>query len=110
MKKKIAAIKTLTWFVITDFLICITFTIVVLVYNYKGVEVSDTLIQYFFTFFGLEFGATAAIKIAKSVVKAKERSDLVQDIKDNNMEVEKQDLTKTGNDYDYDDYEGGPYG
>lgn len=101
MKKKIAAIKTLTWFVITDFLICITFTVVVLVFNHKGIEVSDTLIQYFFTFFGLEFGATAAIKITKSVVKAKERSDLVKDIKDNNLEVEKQDITKTENEYDY---------
>ena len=105
--KKLSAIKTLTWFVITDFVLCIIFSIVVLWYNYKGIVVSDTLIQYFFTFFGLEFGATAAIKIVKTVTKAKERRDKIDDIKDNNLTVDKADITQQATDYD--DYEGGTY-
>lgn len=100
MRKKVAAIKTLTWFVISDFIICILFAIVVLVYNYKGIEVSDALIQYFYTFFGLEFGATAAIKISKSVIANKEVEERIKKAKENNLPVEKADLKPT-DDIDY---------
>ena len=95
--------------VISSFIACLIFTVVCLVMNWLGHDVSDTLIQWFFTVFGVEFAATAAIKITKHTIKKKEIEDRLDKIKENNLEVEKSDLNQSDdNDYTYegDEYYG----
>lgn len=101
--------KSLSKAVIASFLICIAYTVTALVMTVKGYELSDTLTQYFFLTFGIEFAATASIKIAKTIIKSKETDERIDKLKQNNLPVEKADLKdSTDNDYDYTD--GGVYG
>lgn len=104
MKKKIATVKTLTWFVVANYIVCIAFAVVVLVYDYKGIMVNDTLIQSFYMAFGTEFGATAAIMIFKTIIKRDAKNEKIKDIKENNLTLDKSDLNQTDNN-DY--YESG---
>lgn len=101
--------KSLSKAVIASFLICIAYTITALIFTVKGYEISETLTQYFFLTFGIEFAATASIKIAKTVIKSKETDERIEKLKQNNLPVEKADLKNSAdNDYDYSD--GGVYG
>ena len=94
--------KSLSRAVIASFLICIAYTVTALIFTVKGYEISDTLTQYFFLTFGIEFAATASIKIAKTVIKSKETQERIDRLKENNLPVEKADLKDSDNDYDYD--------
>ena len=94
--------KSLSRAVIASFLICIFFTITHVILTVKGYEISDTLTQYFFLTFGIEFAATASIKIAKTVIKSKETQEKIDRLKENGLPVEKADLKDSDNDYDYD--------
>ena len=97
--------KSLSKAVIASFLICIAYTITALIFTVKGYEISETLTQYFFLTFGIEFAATASIKIAKTIIKSKETDERIDKLKQNNLPVEKTDL-KDGTETDY-DYDGG---
>lgn len=95
--------KSLSRAVIASFLICIAYTITALIFTVKGYEISETLTQYFFLTFGIEFAATASIKIAKTIIKSKETDERIDKLKQNNLTVEKSDLKdETETDYDYD--------
>ena len=101
--------KGLTVAVIASFVSCIFFTIVSVILSCKGIMLSDTLIQYFFLTFGIELGATAAIKITKSIIAGKETDDKIKRLKENNLEIDKKVITTTSNNI-YDDDSGGYYG
>ena len=94
--------KFLTLSVIISLILCVLFTGVVIALECMGIEVSDTLIQYFFTVFGVEFAATAAIKISKHTIEKQKVKDRVENIKNNGLKVEKVDL-KTDDTIDYSD-------
>ena len=93
--------KSLSRAVIASFLICIAYTITALIFTVKGYEISDTLTQYFFLTFGVEFAATASIKIAKTVIKSKEKDEQIDRLKENNLPVDKADLKDSDDDFDY---------
>lgn len=98
--------KFLTLSVIVSLILCVLFTGVVIVLECMGVEVSDTLIQYFFTVFGVEFAATAAIKISKHTIEKQKVKDRVEQIKENNLPLEKEDLKTSDNDDYIEEYYG----
>ena len=111
--------KFLTLSVILSFAACFIFAAVCLVLNCLGYEVSDTLIEWFFKVFGVEFAAAAAIKISNHVIKKDEIKERIRNIKENNLEVEKKDLVVnnqnqgyfySGNDDYGDEYYGDPMG
>lgn len=56
--------------VIVSFTLVLIFSIVVLLFNRNSLEVSDTLIEWFYKFFGLELLALSGIKISKHVGSA----------------------------------------
>lgn len=95
--------KFLTVSVVFSFFSCIAFTVAVIVLETHDVMISDTLIQYFFMTFGLEFGASAAIKIAKYITKKQEVKDKVENIVNNNLPIDKNDLDSSNDDDDFDD-------
>ena len=97
--------KFLTVSVILSFLACIAFTVVCLVMTRNGYEVSDSLIQWFFTTFGVEFAAAAAIRISKHRIQQTEIDEKLNRIKENGLEVSKSDLKPNDNDYYYNDYD-----
>ena len=84
----------LTKAVIVSFGACILFTIISIILEICGITLSDTLTQYFFLTFGVEFAATASIKITKHRIKVKEKE----------LGIKTED-----NDYDYDEYGGGHF-
>lgn len=99
----------LTISVTASFAVCLAFAVVVVVCNCRGIEISDTLIQWFFTMFGVEFAATAAIKISKHTIRKQEIKEKIENIKREGLTVDKKDLDqKSGYEYgDYDDYDDG---
>lgn len=99
--------KFLTLSVVLSFIACLIFTVVIIVCNCLGVEISDTLIQWFFTVFGVEFAAAAAIKISKHTIEKQTIKERVQMIKDEGLEVEKSDLTDNSDNEMY--YDTGEY-
>ena len=101
--------KSLSRAVIASFVICIGYTITALILSVKGYQISDTLTQYFFMTFGIEFACTASIKIAKSIIKSKETDETITRLKENNLPIEKADIKQSDNEFDYDD-NGGIYG
>jgi hypothetical protein len=101
------AMKSLTKAVIASFLICIGYTVTAVVLAVRGVYLPDTLTQYFFITFGVEFAATASIKIAKSIISGRETDERIRRIKEENLEVDKKDIAPKDNDYT--DYEGGQF-
>ena len=98
--------KSLTKAVIASFLICIGYTVTAVVLAVRGVYLPDTLTQYFFITFGVEFAATASIKITKSIIAGKDTDERIRRAKENNLPVEKSDL-RPSDDTDYDT--GGTY-
>ena len=98
--------KFLTLSVIISLILCVLFTGVVIALECMGIEVSDTLIQYFFTVFGVEFAATAAIKISKHTIEKQKVKDRVEQIKENNLPLEKEDLKTSDNDDYIEEYYG----
>lgn len=62
--------------VVISFGIVLVFTIVVLLLNEVGVTVSDTLIEYFYKFFGFEMISLATIKISKHIGNAFGSTDI----------------------------------
>lgn len=96
--------KFLSLCVAISLILCVLFTITVLLFSANDLLVPDVLIQYFFTVFGIELGASALIKIAKYVINRKEISDKLKNIKANDLEVDKQDLKTSNDDYDYQVY------
>lgn len=97
--------KFLTVSVVASFLACLAFSVVCIVLSCLGYTVSDTLIQWFFTVFGVEFAASAAIKISKHTIKKQEIKEKVENIKNNNLEVDKSDLNNNSNSNGFDDYD-----
>ena len=107
--------KFLTISVIASFVVCLIFAGICLVLGVFGHEVSDTLIRCFFSVFGLEFGAAAAIKISKHQIKKQEVKFGIDNIKANNLELTKDDVkiknTNELEDYDeYGSYDGSAFG
>lgn len=107
--------KFLTLSVIASFLVCLIFGTVCIVLGVLGYEVSDTLIRCFFSVFGLEFGAAAAIKISKHQIKKQEVKFGIENMKENNLEITKDDVKiKNTNEFDsydgYDSYDGSAFG
>jgi hypothetical protein len=106
--------KFLTLSVILSFAACLVFAAVCLILNCLGYTVSDTLIEWFFKVFGVEFAAAAAIKISNHIIKKDEIKDRIRNIKENNLEVEKKDLTPSNQNQGYyytgDDYGGDEFG
>lgn len=98
--------KFLTLSVIISLILCVLFTGVVIALECMGIEVSDTLIQYFFTVFGVEFAATAAIKISKHTIEKQKVKDRIEQIKSNNLPLEKEDLKTSDNDDYIEEYYG----
>lgn len=99
--------KFLTVSVVLSFFVCVVFTVVVIVCNCLAIEISDTLIQWFFTVFGVEFAAAAAIKISKHTIERQKIKERVQMIKDEGLEVEKSDLSESPDNEMY--YDTGEY-
>lgn len=93
--------KSLSRAVIASFTVCIIYTVTAVILEIRGVQLSDTLTQYFFLTFGIEFAAAAGIKIAKTVIKNKEMQERIQTLKDEGLPVEKTDLKDGSEDYDY---------
>ena len=105
--------KGLTKAVIASFVMCAIYAAVAIALTVKGYEVNDTLTQYFYLTFGIEFGAAAAIKIAKHITKETETERRIRRIKREGLPVEKADLKeKTGNTYEdyYDEGDDHIYG
>ena len=87
--------------VVLSFVSCLAFAVVCIVLNYMGIDISDTLIEWFFKVFGVEFAATASIQIVKYSIKKAQVKDKLSLIKENGLEVEKKDLeVSKSNDYD----------
>lgn len=82
----------LTISVILCFAICIIFTVAIIVLSCFGYEIPETLIQYFFMTFGLELGATAAIKISKYAINKKELQNKIKLFKEYGFELTKEDV------------------
>ncbi|MBO7462051.1 MAG: hypothetical protein J6T96_05600 [Bacteroidales bacterium] len=97
--------KFLTAAVVVSFVACLIFTAVCIILNCVGYEVSDTLIQWFFTVFGVEFAASAAIKISKHTIKKQEIKEKVENILSNNLELDKNDLNNNSSSNGFDDYD-----
>ena len=87
--------------VVLALLACLLFTVTVIALSICGVNVPDTLIQYFFVVFGTELAATSFIKIADTVVKR------AADMKKDGITPERSDYKADSdiNDY-YNDYGG----
>ena len=100
--------KFLTVSVILSFIACLGFTTVCIILSCLGYTVSDTLIQWFFTVFGVEFATAGAIQIVKYRVKKQEVQDYIEELKQNGFELSKTDFKAKNNDdyYYYNDYEG----
>lgn len=94
----------LTLSVILCFVSCIAFAVVVLVFNANGIDVSDSLIEWFFKVFGVEFAAAAAIRISKYTIEKAKTKDKIKLIKENDLPLDKEDLTVSDDeDYDFED-------
>lgn len=93
--------KFLTVSVVLSFAACIVFTAVCLVLGCLGYEVSDTLIQYFFIVFGVEFASAAAIQIFKYKIKKQETKDNIDNLKENDLPVEHDDVIGKSPEDDY---------
>ena len=52
------------------FVMCLTFTVVVMILSIEGVETNDTLIEWFFLLFGMELIGLSGIKISKHAATA----------------------------------------
>ncbi len=107
--------KFLTVAVIASFIVCLIFAAVCIVLGVFGYEVSDTLIRCFFSVFGVEFGAAAAIKISKHQIKKQEVKLGLENMKENDLEITKEDvkINSSGQleDYNgYDSYDGSAFG
>lgn len=87
--------KFLTVSVVASFFACIVFTTICIVLGCIGYQVSDTLIQYFFTVFGVEFAVAGAIQIFKYKLKRQEIQDNIENLKENNLPVEHDDVVGT---------------
>ena len=96
----------LTFSVLFGFIACIIFTVVVMILEANYIEVSDTLIQYFFMTFGLELASTAAIKIAKYTIGKKKVEDKIKNLKENNIEIKQEDTLPPSDDDDNTTYYG----
>ena len=98
--------KFLTASVVASFVVCLIFAAVCVILGVLGFEVSDTLIRCFFSVFGLEFGAAAAIKISKHQIKKQEIKFGMDNIKENGLELTKDDvkIKNTNELEDYDSY------
>lgn len=93
--------KGLTRAVLASFVMCAIYAAVAIALTVKGYELSDTLTQYFYLTFGIEFGASAAIKIAKHITKDVETERRIRRIKREGLPLEKADLKeKTDNTYE----------
>lgn len=67
MKKafnKLLKLKVRTKFCILSFVLLTLYTTIVLIMNYKGIEVSDTLTEHVFKALTVELALLAGIKIA----------------------------------------------
>ena len=84
--------------IILSFASCLIFAGVCIVLNCLGIEVSDTLIEWFFKVFGVEFAAAAAVRMSKYIIEKQKVKDKVALIKENNLEVEKEDLETSKSD------------
>lgn len=93
--------------VIISLALCVVFAAVVLIFNFIGIEVSDTLIDMFYRTFGVEIGAAALLQIVKYRTSRAKRDDEVKAIKKEGFEVEKEDLKITEENDDF--YEGRYY-
>lgn len=100
--------KGLTRAVIASFVICIGYTVTAVVLAVRGVYLPDTLTQYFFITFGVEFAATASIKIAKSIIAGRDTDERIRRAKENNLAIDKKDIAPN-TDTDFTDYEGGQF-
>lgn len=76
-----------------SFIIVLVFSIIVILLALKGIELSSTLIEYFYKFFGFELLALSGIKISKHIGSAFGRieevidgSEPVEDGEDNEIE------------------------
>lgn len=94
--------KFLTISVIASFAACLIFTAVCFAFVVRGYAVPDTLIECFFRVFGVEFAATAAIKITKQIIKRAEREDKIETLKENDIPITREDVAVS--DSDDDDY------
>ncbi len=86
-----------------SFAACLIFTAVCVVLSCLGYAIPDTLIEWFFKVFGTEFACAAGIKLGKYVIERQKIKDRVKLIKENGLEVEKDDL-KAESDNNYYDY------
>lgn len=92
--------------VLLSLLACLLFTAVVILLSIFGVELPDTLIQYFFVVFGTELAATSFIKIADTVLKRAQVKSKIEDMKKDGITPEREDYdTDSKIDY-YEDYGG----
>ncbi len=93
--------------VVLALLACLLFTVTVIALSICGVNVPDTLIQYFFVVFGTELAATSFIKIADTVVKRAAVKFKIEDMKKDGITPERSDYKADSdiNDY-YNDYGG----
>ena len=85
MNRAKAAAGTLTVFVVAVFLTVIAYTVTVLVFNWTGREVQDSLNTGFYGLFGAEFGITGGIQVVKTIktfLEGRKKKDESEDIDD----------------------------
>ncbi|MBE6311491.1 MAG: hypothetical protein E7080_10650 [Bacteroidales bacterium] len=96
--------KFLSLIVIASIALCVIGGIIAVTFQaITGVELSSTLIDRWFTVFGVELGAAALIQITKIVTDELKRRNRVNHMKENGIEPKRSDFNNGENNY-YDNF------
>lgn len=86
--------------VVLSIVLCIAGGIVSVFFQaITGVELSPTLIDKWYTVFGLELGASALIQVTKIMTDEIKRRNKIKHMKENDIKLERSDFNNEQNDY-----------
>lgn len=94
--------KFLNKIVVSSIILTVFGGVVAVIFQWiTGEELSSTLIQYWFTVFGVELGATALITAVKTATKTYEKKIELSLMNKYNIKPDKQDLKLSKNQEEY---------
>jgi hypothetical protein len=100
--------KFLSVIVVASIILCIICGIVAVVFQaVSGEELSPTLVDNWYTVFGIELGATALIQITKTITDEIKRRNKIKHMTENGIEPKHSDFSGTQNEY-YDGFYSDP--
>lgn len=96
--------KFLSLIVIVSIVLCVVGGIVAVIFQAAtGIELSSTLIDRWFTVFGVELGAAALIQITKIITEELKRRNKIEHMAENGIEPQRSDFNNESGGY-YDDF------